>query len=631
MGKLTFGLLFVAVALQAPQMGGASANLARQLVAQTLQQDSALLLEQVPVNTTAGGGLISVEVSHNGGMLVRRHDIALESQENDSNVVEEDSKLIDFAGTRTTAGVLEAGFVSSGPAQNLTLPAFNVTAVGGGDACIVARLREQLTSQWVACSTASLLGCGPCRAAPSEFGTISLMVVVVSVSVAMLMFFLAGLWLCSRGAPDSPVVACSIGASSGGGMPTLPLLELLRFFAAMHILENHFYFATNFSTTLAQATRINLTPWVLNFAEWGTTWVSFFFMLSGFMHMYTSSSAGNNSQESESIQNQNQSRLSVFMARSLTSLRWLRRAYPVHVLGLLIAVYFGAPGGYIICSTKRNCRFAWQALSADMLLMDVWVPGQWIGSWLNTPTWFLSALLPLGMLFHLCCTPIRKLTTRGCGITFFVCFAVSGVPFIMQSLMEIDIFNISDEGSLRVRNFSMQHPLSHWPAYVAGMAAAQFHMQLGSSVVPPWLSMTLTRTFEMGAVLLMLVFIFAAPWSVYVWVVTGLLMPFHLCLLLGFAKMSAAMPQIGVNRFSRLETTAKVLGRLALPVYLLQVPVIYGFNVRCGERCSRLPQPLCPCIQLGTLFTVCFIVSRGLEMMIAKRGTSAKGALAVPE
>merc|ERR1719421_1385997 len=158
---------------------------------------------------------------------------------------------------------------------------------------------------------------------------------------------------------------------------------------------------------------------------------------------------------------------------------WLRRAYPVHLLAIIIIFRLeGIPKSWTW----------WRSLPADLLLTYTWNPLEWCGTLRNIPAWFLSTLLALGFLFPFIYASIQKLNIKDCVVALTMCYALTSVPTIMQHLLGINIFNTEDDATVHFRMQAMNHPFSQWPNYVAGMILAQLFMQIGGDTSPSWLA-----------------------------------------------------------------------------------------------------------------------------------------------
>jgi peptidoglycan/LPS O-acetylase OafA/YrhL len=321
--------------------------------------------------------------------------------------------------------------------------------------------------------------------------------------------------------------------------PRLPALTSVRFFAALWVALFHmqsmkaFYFG-------AAAVR--------QFASIGYCGVSFFFVLSGFILVYTYSGRA-------------------------TSLRafWqarFARIYPALAFCLLIT----APGFFFCCVMMRAHdprvfvpEWAWIAphmwLSAGLsvTLLESWLP-QTALAW-NMPNWSLSVEAFFYLLFPFLLPRMTRLSRRQ-----LLAIAPLGLLFALACTLAYMHFHPDSAGAVDTKtvgpwiNAVKFHPLMRLPEFLMGMAAGLLFLRGDRNRKMAWPLVLI----GLAAIALVIVL---SPWIPYLVIHTALLAPAFVVLVYGIALRPA-----GVEVLEHKVMVA--LGEASYPFYLLHSTVI---------------------------------------------------------
>lgn len=400
-----------------------------------------------------------------------------------------------------------------------------------GEECLYEKLEQRHAQQWTACSNAEKLGCPACKPARRvpDPGVVSAAVSAIALGMVVSIFSAhaddAARWITRTPATETPKMHRMAG------------LDVLRFFAAVHILENHFYVLANVGMVVPLIASVMAhAGWL---AEWGWTHVGLFFMLSAFVQAHST--------ESRPAEGGYASR--IFRAQC----SWLRQAYPIYLFSMALGF------GFMV-------NQPWSDIAGDVFLVKTWQPGGFIGTQWNTPTWFLSTLFALTFLHPVMYDSARCLGPEGALTGLFVCWGCSALPFLLGHGIGLNWFNLADPPSLSFRQQVALHPLSFWPVYVAGILMHRLFIGTlhddGGSV----LRCLKGGGATLASASLIALFVHLAPWRWCAWAGTGLLMPIWALLVFGLAH--------GIDPLARLMSPFALFGQLALPIYVLQVPII---------------------------------------------------------
>ncbi|GAC1681188.1 MAG: acyltransferase [Candidatus Acidiferrum sp.] len=331
--------------------------------------------------------------------------------------------------------------------------------------------------------------------------------------------------------------------------PRLPAITSLRFFAALYVVVFHL-----------QAIRIYAGPdWFKKFASIGYAGVSFFFVLSGFILVYT------------------------YAGRKMTLTGFWRarfaRVYPAYAVSLLVS----APFFFTAVLNPNNPFVTWPRahlkLDCAMVLglLQSWVPPAAL-SW-NIVAWSLSVEAFFYLLF-----PILLLVfiRRSQPQLFLVAFASWLVTLTLSGsyvLLNPDHLTVMDSNVLGAfwMNAVKFHPLARLPEFVLGMASGCLFLQ---SRRESKLALPLVLS-GMTTFVLVIYFSDRIPYPI---LHTALLSPAFAAIVYGFALR----PKWG----GILENRLLVLcGDASYSLYLLHVLILFNyFFTRAGEpRYRSLP------------------------------------------
>lgn len=231
--------------------------------------------------------------------------------------------------------------------------------------------------------------------------------------------------------------------------PRLHALTTLRFFAALHVVLFHMRV-------------VGILPggpwWYQNFASIGFVGVNFFFVLSGFILVYT------------------------YEGPELSPLKfwWARfaRIYPAYILSLIVA----APFFFFAVRQLDLPFFAWSkqhlvlACSLTLTLLQSWVP-QAALTW-NSVCWSLSVEAFFYFLFPLLLLRSKNLSKRTLVLGILAFWLVSlclSFGYVFLHPDGIDKIN-SGETTLFWKNVLSFNPLVRLPEFVVGMLTCRLFL-----------------------------------------------------------------------------------------------------------------------------------------------------------
>jgi peptidoglycan/LPS O-acetylase OafA/YrhL len=231
--------------------------------------------------------------------------------------------------------------------------------------------------------------------------------------------------------------------------PRIPMLTSLRFFAALHVVLFHL-----------QATRIAFMSGPLSgFAGIGYTGVSMFFVLSGFILVYTY--AGRDTQPKQ-----------FYRAR-------FARIYPAYAFSLLLTAPFFLAGMYIF----KVPFLLWAAGHPEwavflvLLLLQAWVPPAAL-SW-NAVAWSLSVEAFFYLLFPFLLPRFEKRSNKqlfGLLAIFWIAGLAVSVSYV---LLRPDHLASADSNVLNSwwLNLVKFNPLARLPEFLIGMACGTLFLR----------------------------------------------------------------------------------------------------------------------------------------------------------
>jgi peptidoglycan/LPS O-acetylase OafA/YrhL len=321
--------------------------------------------------------------------------------------------------------------------------------------------------------------------------------------------------------------------------PRLPALTSIRFFAALWVALFHMQAMKAFYFSAAA---------VRQFASIGYSGVSFFFVLSGFILVYTYSGRAAGLRQ-------------FWQAR-------FARIYPALAFCLLIT----APGFFYCCVRMRAhdphfivTEWTWIAphlgLAAvlSVLLLQSWLP-QTALAW-NMPNWSLSVEAFFYLLFPFLLPRMMRLTRRQLaaflplGWLFALACTLAYTHFHPDSAAPVDIKTVGPW-----INAVKYHPLMRLPEFLMGMAGALIFLRSERSRKLAW-PLVLVGLAGIAAVTVL------SPWIPYMVIHTALLAPAFAVLVYGVALRPEGL---GVLESRLMEA----LGEASYPFYLLHSMVI---------------------------------------------------------
>jgi len=289
----------------------------------------------------------------------------------------------------------------------------------------------------------------------------------------------------------------------------------VRFFASLIIIYYH----------LGQKVYPFDSSEVLNhFVKHGDVWISYFFVLSGFVLTIA--------YYNKSINPQN-----FWISR-------FARIYPLHFLAILYYVV-----KYLI---KANLLSSTILLSfvLNLLLLQSWVPSFVLS--LNFPSWFLSVLCFFYFVFPYLYLKFKGFTFNKLIFTVFSLWFISLIVLILSSRLTI-------YGGF-LPKIIFYNPLMHLNAFVIGMCGGFIFMGSSSKynhALVPFLMIVLS--------LLLTVIIVYSPLIQYAR--NGLLSPIFVCLIIGLSRDTSFLSRLLSNKL------LVFLGEISFALYIFHVPV----------------------------------------------------------
>jgi peptidoglycan/LPS O-acetylase OafA/YrhL len=321
--------------------------------------------------------------------------------------------------------------------------------------------------------------------------------------------------------------------------PRLPALTSVRFFAALWVALFHmqsmkaFYFGASAVRQLASI---------------GYCGVSFFFVLSGFILVYTYSGRATT-------------------LRAFWQARFAR-IYPALAFCLLLT----APGFFFCCVMMRAhdarvfvpewtwvAPHMWLSAALSVTLLQSWLP-QTALAW-NMPNWSLSVEAFFYLLFPFLLPRLTRLSRRQ-----LVALVPAGWLLALVCALAYTYFHPDGPGAVDTKtvgpwiNALKFHPLMRLPEFLMGMASGLLFLRNGSSRKMAW-PLVLTGLFAIAAVAAL------SPWIPYMVIHTALLAPAFAVLIYGVALRPAGV-EVLENR------VMEALGEASYPFYLLHSMVI---------------------------------------------------------
>eukprot|EP00746_Dinoflagellata_sp_MGD_P142054 gnl/MRDRNA2_/MRDRNA2_75060_c0_seq1.p1 gnl/MRDRNA2_/MRDRNA2_75060_c0~~gnl/MRDRNA2_/MRDRNA2_75060_c0_seq1.p1 ORF type:complete len:785 (+),score=42.50 gnl/MRDRNA2_/MRDRNA2_75060_c0_seq1:118-2472(+) len=365
------------------------------------------------------------------------------------------------------------------------------------------------------------------------------------------------------------LLAIAIVPLVGGGRPAhpdnslpaakaefLPALHFIRFIGAVHIIRFHYWFRDNGS-------------------EWGFTWVSWYFMVSGFVLTRSRPPFAE-----EYCWRQ--------FGTWLLS-RWAS-AWPLHVLVLVLVEWrFGVGSGKWMLQSQCPVVWIFPQTVLGLFLENVFFCNSWMscgdrGSW-NHVNWFLATLSAYWLAFPFLIRVTRRFQSR------WQIYCMLGICWFWSTLGHVNFywyalspFNNLDNESVILSQVRYTHPTAHIHTFMAGMLLANLHAlesktpnnQNGRWSCLPVLQVLCEGLQKLRCTLslsgLFTLFYWCTPWRFYLIWWNGGLIPLHALLIIGLSTREDVLTRLfGHWSFA-------LLGRWAYAAYITQVAAIFAKN-----------------------------------------------------
>jgi peptidoglycan/LPS O-acetylase OafA/YrhL len=327
--------------------------------------------------------------------------------------------------------------------------------------------------------------------------------------------------------------------------PRLEALSALRFFAALYVFLVHAY-------AMHLLERARAPRWFIQFSSMGYAAVTFFFILSGFVLVYS------------------------YAGREIHLLPFLRarlaRLYPAYLVGLCLA----APFYFFAINFLAAPEFAWfgkhQALGIflHVTMLQAWVPQAAI-AW-NGPGWAVGAFMFFYSVFPLLLKRMARLSVHAAflmaGLAWLcsVGLAVIYVIFKPDHVNEVNAF----QNLLPWLNVLKFNPLVRLPEFLLGMAVGFAVVKRAPDVRHSW-------WFIGGGLCWLAAFYAVGTYVPYPVLHTGLSAPAVVLIIYGLA----ARPR-GTSFLA--SKPLRLLGDASLSFYLLHANFLGMFGFSSGPN-----------------------------------------------
>ena len=326
--------------------------------------------------------------------------------------------------------------------------------------------------------------------------------------------------------------------------PRLEALTSLRFFAAMHVVIFHL------------ASLVRGPAWYQRLASVGHLGVSFFFVLSGFILVYTYAGRPLN-------------------PRNFWQARFAR-VYPAYAAALVAAFPY-----FVWTMARGHFRLVEENLASTCVLvvglLQAWKP-QTALSW-NPVAWSLSAEAFFYLLFPLLLIGLSKLRARALAALLFGCWTLSlamTMSYVVMRPDGVDHASSADAGLLWLTTIKF-NPLVRLPEFVLGMAAGLLY--LGSRK-----DRKIGNGFATGGIAGFAVVVAFSDRIPFPVLHSGLVAPLFAAVIFGVA--TAAWPATpGQSRWVRLLgwRGLVLLGDASYSLYLLHFVIIWAALINFGR------------------------------------------------
>ena len=302
--------------------------------------------------------------------------------------------------------------------------------------------------------------------------------------------------------------------SENNGIRILPI-SFIRFFASIVIV--YYHFGQNIYP-------FDVSMLLNHFVKHGYVWVSYFFVLSGFV-------------------------LTVgYCNKPIDPPQfWISRFARIYPLHLIVILYY-----VVKYSFKENLLSSEIVLSVvlNLLLFQSWVPSFALS--LNYPGWFLSVLCFFYLIFPYLYPKIKGFTFNQLIFTVFSFWFMSLVVLIILSKLAI-------YGGFP-SNIILYNPLMHLNSFMVGIGGGLIFMGSSQKYEHSWIPFVMILLS-----LLLIVIIIYSPLIQYAR--SGLLSPIFIFLIIGLSRDTSFLSRLLSSKL------LVFLGEISFALYIFHVPV----------------------------------------------------------
>lgn len=240
----------------------------------------------------------------------------------------------------------------------------------------------------------------------------------------------------------------------------------------------------------------------------------------------------------------------------------------------------------------KNGRTQWAAIVLHFSGVQAWVPGLQLA--LNPPAWFMSALMAMLLLYPM----LRRLSRSGVAsqvVAWFYWFVVQ------WATVYFDVRGIEPSS-----NYWLYFPPFHLASFLLGTAAAEWTASNPEAIAKASVGLNFLHALAaLGVLCLALLTLKWMPASLHQAARTSLCAPLFVFLITSMASL----PEIALRWFDR--PWVRLLGALAFPIYLLQVPMLMTFESLVLNGHSEAMTTA-----FYILYLACLIVVAGLWLLL---------------
>lgn len=271
-----------------------------------------------------------------------------------------------------------------------------------------------------------------------------------------------------------------------------------------------------------------------------------------------------------------------------TLLRRVLSIYPLHVVALFL-------GAFAVDFSNVN---SWSFVE-NLLLVQAWhADGLPVGEPWNHVNWFLSTLFLFYIAFDLIFAVVQRLPQQRLLAALSLCWIWSLHAQLWSVSFKLNPWDNVDTTSVLFKQYCYTNALTHYQCFVFGVVLARV------AAGPPWPgSRPGCATFSIS--LLMVLIATVGPWSAYLAIWNGLLLPLHGLIVLGIAWHQAHDP---IGRLFG-DPWVEMLGELAFPMYILHIVVL-----RFYQRYFRAEFP-----PQGALYPIFVVLAAAVGVLSVQR------------